>query len=50
VLFAVSIGPLVQFFLPLFDTAAPARQAEAPKSRPGELSLQREATRPFGKI
>ena len=24
VLFAVSIGPLVQFFLPLFDTAAPA--------------------------
>src|ERR1700722_5746079 len=25
VLFAVSIGPLVQFFLPLLDTAAPAR-------------------------
>jgi uncharacterized membrane protein YczE len=24
VLFAVSIGPLVQFFLPLLDTAAPA--------------------------
>jgi uncharacterized membrane protein YczE len=26
VLFAVGIGPLVQFFLPLFDSTAPARQ------------------------
>ena len=59
VLFAVSIGPLVQFFLPLLDTAAPARagrtagdgaEDERHGDGDGELTVQREATRPFGKI
>src|ERR1700722_11140736 len=35
VLFAVGIGPLVQFFLPLFDPAAPAKaQAAGDRPRP----------------
>ena len=35
VLFAVSIGPLVQFFLPLLDTAAPADVPRGPGLVPG---------------
>jgi uncharacterized membrane protein YczE len=45
VLFAVSIGPLVQFFLPLLDTAAPA---EAPGRPAGPGLVPGPAARPVG--
>jgi uncharacterized membrane protein YczE len=34
VLFAVSIGPLVQFFLPLLDTTTPASSLQARANEP----------------
>ena len=41
VLFAVCIGPLVQFFLPLFDTAAPARPGTQAADEAAALAANR---------